>query len=288
MDKYEQSYDPPRTFPQEVLLGAEATLAKMLHELLVTRIFNPVPLGEILQSRAFTATGQVNPWLAKSKNTKALGITAEPGGGFEFAVEEKELMPGTQWSLLDALEAQKWAYVWATYTTDEDAELWVAFFRKEIRLRPNQVELVRVMYEAASWRLALAMRTGQTFSEASAELRQDSVWRRDFMETFKPPDRQARGTREARVVQLHGGAVVKALPGALPLLVSICRTSTASAIPVGADPPCRDWWSHVARAAKEEKAAKAARATRAEKERPKLCGKQTQSLRPSSIGRPLG
>ena len=44
-----------RIFPQRELLGAEATLARMHHELHQSHMFTPIPLGEIVERRSFTA-----------------------------------------------------------------------------------------------------------------------------------------------------------------------------------------------------------------------------------------
>ena len=71
--KFETAFVPERKFPQNLLLGAEEVLARLRHELTESRIFTPLGLGEILQRRAFTAQGQVNPFLAKAKENKTLG-----------------------------------------------------------------------------------------------------------------------------------------------------------------------------------------------------------------------
>ena len=47
----------PRRFPQELLLGADLILARILHEDLVSKQYSPTGLGEILQLRGLTATG---------------------------------------------------------------------------------------------------------------------------------------------------------------------------------------------------------------------------------------
>ena len=49
-----------RLFPSEILLGAEAVLARLLHEHTSSKHYTPLKLGEVLQARAYTASGQVN------------------------------------------------------------------------------------------------------------------------------------------------------------------------------------------------------------------------------------
>ena len=49
-----------REFPVHLLVGAEETLARMIHEQKSSKLFTPVKLGEILSSRHFTASGQIS------------------------------------------------------------------------------------------------------------------------------------------------------------------------------------------------------------------------------------
>ena len=47
-----------RTFPTHELLGAESVLARIHHEITISKLFTPVALGEILQKRTFQASGR--------------------------------------------------------------------------------------------------------------------------------------------------------------------------------------------------------------------------------------
>lgn len=62
-----------RIFPQRELLGDEATLARMHHELHQSHMFTPIPLGEIVERRSFAASGDVNP-LSKNKRTQSITV----------------------------------------------------------------------------------------------------------------------------------------------------------------------------------------------------------------------
>ena len=59
LKKYQevQLHGVNRVFPQQELLGAEPTLARMYHELHHSRMFSPIALGEIVEKRSFTLRG---------------------------------------------------------------------------------------------------------------------------------------------------------------------------------------------------------------------------------------
>ena len=50
-----------RRFPENMLAGAESVLARVWREHTKTKAYTPISLGEILQKRLFTASGDVNP-----------------------------------------------------------------------------------------------------------------------------------------------------------------------------------------------------------------------------------
>ena len=163
VDRFEERWGGKRRFPVDVLLGAESVLARLLHELHVSKTFTPLGLGEILAVRAYTASGQVNPYATRKLGTQALGLTVK-GGTTELAVRETEYDPRTVWACLDGLEAVKWAFTWACYTeSDSAADAWVEPFRRFARNHPSELPLLRSLYDAAAWKLALGMRAGGTF-----------------------------------------------------------------------------------------------------------------------------
>lgn len=51
-----------RSFPVAELLGSECVVARMWREHNVSKLYTPVGLGEIIQRRSFTASGDVNPF----------------------------------------------------------------------------------------------------------------------------------------------------------------------------------------------------------------------------------
>ena len=81
-----------RTFPTQELVGAEVVLARIHHELTISKLFTPVGLGEILQKRTFQASGEPN-MLAKKESKPTT-----------FTVSNDQLV---------ATEEQQWQTPWA-------------------------------------------------------------------------------------------------------------------------------------------------------------------------------
>ena len=189
--KYETSFVPERPFPQNQLLGAEVVLAGILLEIDESMQFTPLGLGEILQHRAFTSQMLVNPFMQNACKARALGVSTASGEP-ALTVTDTKFLPNSQFALLDGLEATKWALIWAQYGNEADLEPWFEYFKKQVRLRGNVLDMVRSLYDACAWRVALAMRGGSKWREASIEVLADSQWIRDYMEHFQPrkPDGQ--------------------------------------------------------------------------------------------------
>jgi hypothetical protein len=91
-------------------------------------------------------------------------------------------------SVLDALEATKWAFIWAGYCVDDEvADRWVGYFRNMVRLRPESLDDIKSFYDAASWRLALEMRGGTPFDAATKAIVADGSFRDDYEATITKP-----------------------------------------------------------------------------------------------------
>ena len=172
-------------FPQKLLIGAEQVLARIWWENTESFDYTPIGLGELLRARAFTADGQVNTLMTKAvKEEKILGIIRKDGEP-SLALRDREYEPGSQWAILDAFEAIKWALVWAGFALDDVVDQWTSIFTKMVRAQPYALDLVKSTYEAASWKLALQMRTGESFTQASAEIRRDTEWFRVYERDFQ-------------------------------------------------------------------------------------------------------
>ena len=72
-----------RSFPAEIIMGAEVTLARMLYEHEVSRHYTPIKLGEIIGLRSMNKDGNLNTY-SEQKKDNILGIHLTSGG---FAVQ---------------------------------------------------------------------------------------------------------------------------------------------------------------------------------------------------------
>ena len=119
--KFENMWTPPRVFPQKILIGSEVVLARLLYEATVTRLFTPLRLGELLKNRAYASSGLVNQLAMKRSEDQVLGWKRR-GETAEFVPTQPQYDPRSSRTVVDALEAVKWAYTWAGYGSDLDAD----------------------------------------------------------------------------------------------------------------------------------------------------------------------
>ena len=182
--KFEQAWEPPRVFPVKILLGSEATLARILHEATTTRLFTPIGLGELLRNRAYASSGLINPLALRRTDDQVLGWKRK-GDTAELITTQPKFDPKTSWLILDALEAIKWAYTWAGYCGDAVADSFTQPFVKLVRQRPQELDGIKSLYEAASWEVCIQMRSGQTFEMAVTDVVGRSQWFREYLEDYK-------------------------------------------------------------------------------------------------------
>ena len=189
VEKYESSWSPRRSFLVKMLLGAESVLARLLHEANSSRMFTPVGLGEILKNRAYAPNGQLNVLAQKKSEEKALGWR-RTGDTAELVEANNQYVPKTQWAIIDGLEAVKWAYTWAAYGPDEVADMFIrpsVFFARQ---RPDELDGVRSLYEAASWELAILLMGVSTFDIAVSDVSSRTMWMREYLEDYRINNRR--------------------------------------------------------------------------------------------------
>ena len=160
----------PRRFPEKEVLGAESVLGRIYHEHTVTRSYTPVSLGEILQKRSFTASGEVNPL---QKQTKASHLLRVEDDVIVQDEESKTWTPRSVLSVMDGVNSIRWAWVLLQLGEEDHVHGYADWFIQKIRARPNKLENLRLFWEAAGWRIAMGMRSGQSFGEVSAEVMAD-------------------------------------------------------------------------------------------------------------------
>ena len=193
IQKYEavQIHGRNRSFPQQRLLGAESSLAKLWHQLKVTRDFSPLPLGEIMSRRSFDATGAVNA-LSKRKLSKELIVDVDRD---RLVAEDAEdaWEPRSMLAVIDALEALRWAYILLEFGHEFEVSALFDDFIHKARQRPQQLDSFRSYYESASWKLCRELRSGRTFSEAVAAVREDLHLFQEVMSRPPPASGKASG-----------------------------------------------------------------------------------------------
>ena len=147
---YEDAQSPPRLFPQKMIAGADEVLARMVWEHETSKVYSELGLGEVIAIRMYDSCGYVNKFRSKNKGNDILGFRNVCGD--EVEVVKKE---GTGWNprssdlIRDALEANKWAYVFAGYAVETVADKWIDQFRQNLRAR-SEPERCRDIYEAAT------------------------------------------------------------------------------------------------------------------------------------------
>ena len=125
----------------------------------LSKQYSPVLLGEFIQKRSFTSSGEINP-LSKSPNKS--GVLQLQDGEIVQA-DEAAWEPRSLLSLLDGLEAVKWAYILTQIGDELDIEEYHRFMYQRFRSRPQKLERLAAYWLSASWRLCMLMRAGRTY-----------------------------------------------------------------------------------------------------------------------------
>lgn len=183
-----------RVFPEAMLLGAESVLARIYHEHHVSKLYTPTRLGEILAKRSFTATGEVNPLATQQKKSAPLVLE----DSVLVQEDEKLWSPRSVLSIMDGLQAVTWAYILLEVGEEHHLHAYCDWCIAKARNRPQKLEQFKQWWEAASWRIAMKMRNGSTFGEASAEVMADVDLYNDHMSREVVKDTSPAGKREPK------------------------------------------------------------------------------------------
>lgn len=144
------------------------------HERTKSKMHTPITLGEIMAKRTFTATGEVNPLaLPKSSGTSGTTQTLRLSGTELVAADDPQWVPRSMLSILDGIEAAKWAWILVGTGGETAVTDYTDSFTTKARTRPHHLEQIREYWMAAGWRVAMAMRTGKTFTEATIDVMAD-------------------------------------------------------------------------------------------------------------------
>ena len=163
--KWEQQFTQvKRTFPRELLRGADEAMARVLWEKYITRTFTPPPLGEVIFSRTFMADGRLNtsaadPYVPASDDEKE--EKREP--------RKKYREPRTTWCVLHALDATKWLWIWAGLCDEASITVFCDYLKGLIE-HGTGIGIVKQLYSILLWRVCAAMSRGETADQALNEL----------------------------------------------------------------------------------------------------------------------
>ena len=158
-----------RVFPTQELVGAEAVLARIHHELTVSKLFTPVGLGEILQRRTFQASGEPNVLAKKEAKPTTFTVSNDQ----LVATEEQQWQPRGLLAILDGLASVRWAYVLLEMGPEASVHAFFDWATKLARSRPQKADQLNQWWTTISWRLALELRGGKSWDEAAGPLQRD-------------------------------------------------------------------------------------------------------------------
>lgn len=178
----EQLHGVNRVFPQRELLGAESTLARMHHELHISRMFTPVQLGEIIEKRSFTASGDVNP-LSKARKTQQLTVE---DAQLVYHDEPTSWTPRSLLATLDGLTSIRWAMVLIEWGPEAEVERLFAWLTQRARSRPQKMEQFNSYFTAISWQLCMDLRGGISFAETAENITKDMDRFTEYMSRDSP------------------------------------------------------------------------------------------------------
>ena len=160
-----------RIFPVQELLGTEPSLARILHEHEVSKLYSPVLLGELMSMRTFLPTGEPNPLSKKDRSSQKLQLTGD--SGTLVASTEEPWQPRSVLAILDGLESIRWAYVLCGIGSEQAIQQFFNWLVKLTRSKPQKTDQVSQFWLTMSWKLAMEMRAGKTFDETVAVLMKD-------------------------------------------------------------------------------------------------------------------
>lgn len=159
-----------RVFPVTELIGAESVLARMFHELTVSGQFTPILLGEILQKRSFNAAGEVNPLLKSPRKAQTLTFNDD----LEIvAADDPVWNPKSLLAVLDGINSIRWAMILVRRGEERHIHTYAEWMITKARSKPQKGEQFSLYWQWAGWQLAMAMRNGVTFQEATETIMKD-------------------------------------------------------------------------------------------------------------------
>ena len=164
----------PRSFPVKELLGAETVITRLWYERHISKMYTPLQLGELLQQRSFTASGEINPL---SKSPKKSGILTVDEERNLVEADDPTWVPRSVLSVLDGLQAARWAQT----GDEEDVNIFIEQMVQRARSKPDRMSQFVTYWHAAMWRVAIDMRSGEPFGKATQTVCEDLAFYHDMI-----------------------------------------------------------------------------------------------------------
>lgn len=142
----------------------------MFHELTVSGQYTPILLGEILQKRSFNAAGEVNPLLKSPRKAQTLTFNDD----LEIvAADDPVWNPKSLLAVLDGINSIRWAMILVRWGEERHIHTYAEWMISKARSKPQKGEQFSLYWQWAGWQLAMAMRNGVTFQEATETIMKD-------------------------------------------------------------------------------------------------------------------
>ena len=165
-----------RQFPVRELLGAEQVVTRLWHERHISKMYTPLQLGELLQQRSFSASGEINPL---SKSPKKTGILQLDDERHLVESDDPTWVPRSVISVLDGLQAARWAYILTQTGEEDEVHHFIDQMVQRARSKPDRMVQFVSYWHAAMWRVAMDMRSGDPFGMATQKVCDDLAFYHD-------------------------------------------------------------------------------------------------------------
>ena len=226
------------------MVGAEEVLARMVHERQVSHLFTPVRLGEIISTRHFTPSKQVNPW-AKGAEDRAERLSLGNDGQF---VKQQQAIPAPQRMLtvLDAFDSIRWAMTFARWGQERQINTLIEFFANLTRDHPNKIPQIREYYKNRKLPGTLQCTcvqeelSGRVLIRSCSRLKSMMRWRVGFLQISpKAKVRREKDSREVtRIWGRISGLCAEHSAGGPACSRALGPPHRATSAMIGGDSPC--------------------------------------------------
>lgn len=175
-----------RQFPVRELLGAECIIARLWHERHISKNYTPLQLGEVLQHRSFSANGDINPLARSPRKTSVLSLDEDKQ---LIEADDPTWTPRSLIGVLDGLQAAKWAYILVQMGDEMEVSEFIDLMVLRARSKSDKMAQFVIYWHAAMWRVAMDMRSGDSFGVAAKKMTDDLAFYHDYMAKDPPVDK---------------------------------------------------------------------------------------------------